>query len=150
MMMRLRMWLCFCLTGGTCGERREDSSCLWAYWNILWTSCCSFGCYRIAKVRKKFELFSSSLVIYDLLFMYWWSFVVWSYFRNCPIDLKEAVTSVLFASQRISDVPELSEICKQFTTKYGKDFATSAIELRPDSGVSRLVSGWICSYCFPT
>ncbi|CAN8271090.1 unnamed protein product [Cochlearia groenlandica] len=60
--------------------------------------------------------------------------------KNCPIDLKEAVTSVLFASQRVSsDVPELSEIGKQFTTKYGKDFATSAIELRPDSGVSRLM-----------
>ncbi|CAH2051212.1 unnamed protein product [Thlaspi arvense] len=59
--------------------------------------------------------------------------------KHCPIDLKEAVTSVLFASQRLSDVPELSEIVKQFTTKYGKDFATSAIELRPDSGVSRLL-----------
>ncbi|XP_010416745.1 PREDICTED: uncharacterized protein LOC104702567 [Camelina sativa] len=60
--------------------------------------------------------------------------------KNCPIDLKEAVSSVLFASQRLSsDVPELSEIVKQFTTKYGKDFATSAIELRPDSGVSRLL-----------
>ncbi|KAF8079732.1 hypothetical protein N665_1004s0016 [Sinapis alba] len=59
--------------------------------------------------------------------------------KNCPIDLKEAVASVLFASQRLSDVPELSEIVKQFTTKYGKDFATSAIELRPDSGVSRLL-----------
>ncbi|KAG7579768.1 Vacuolar protein sorting-associated protein Ist1 [Arabidopsis thaliana x Arabidopsis arenosa] len=59
--------------------------------------------------------------------------------KNCPIDLKEAVTSVLFASQRLSDVPELSEIFKQFTTKYGKDFSTAAIELRPDSGVSRLL-----------
>ncbi|KAJ0254197.1 Regulator of Vps4 activity in the MVB pathway protein [Hirschfeldia incana] len=59
--------------------------------------------------------------------------------KNCPIDLKEAVASVLFASQRLSDVPELTEIVKQFTTKYGKDFATSAIELRPDSGVSRLL-----------
>ncbi|AEC06916.1 Regulator of Vps4 activity in the MVB pathway protein [Arabidopsis thaliana] len=59
--------------------------------------------------------------------------------KNCPIDLKEAVTSVLFASQRLSDVPELSEIFKQFTTKYGKDFSTSAVELRPDSGVSRLL-----------
>ncbi|CAH8262771.1 unnamed protein product [Arabidopsis lyrata] len=59
--------------------------------------------------------------------------------KNCPIDLKEAVTSVLFASQRLSDVPELSEIFKQFTTKYGKDFSTAAVELRPDSGVSRLL-----------
>ncbi|CAF2142463.1 unnamed protein product, partial [Brassica napus] len=39
---------------------------------------------------------------------------------------------------RLSYVPELSEIVKQFKTKHGKDFPTSAIELRPDSGVSRL------------
>ncbi|CAN6923590.1 unnamed protein product [Brassica oleracea] len=56
------------------------------------------------------------------------------------------VASVLFTSQRLSDVPELSEIVKQFTTKYGKDFATSAIELRPDSGVSRLL---ICFILVP-
>ncbi|KAL0661276.1 hypothetical protein Bca4012_098113 [Brassica carinata] len=55
-----------------------------------------------------------------------------------------AVTA--FFDMRLSDVPELSEIVKQFTTKYGKDFATSAIELRPDSGVSRLL---ICFILVP-
>ncbi|WZZ24892.1 hypothetical protein YC2023_008293 [Brassica napus] len=56
------------------------------------------------------------------------------------------VSKVLFTSQRLSDVPELSEIVKQFTAKYGKDFATSAIELRPDSGVSHLL---ICFILVP-
>ncbi|CAN6931217.1 unnamed protein product [Brassica oleracea] len=55
-----------------------------------------------------------------------------------------AVTA--FFDMRLSDVSELSEIVKQFTTKYGKDFATSAIELRPDSGVSRLL---ICFILVP-
>ena len=60
-------------------------------------------------------------------------------YRNCPIDLKEAVSSVMFASPRCSDVPELMDICKHFTAKYGKEFVNAAVELRPDSGVSRMV-----------
>ncbi|KAJ0700062.1 putative vacuolar protein sorting-associated protein Ist1 [Helianthus annuus] len=39
--------------------------------------------------------------------------------KTCPVDLKEAVTS--------------------FTAKYGKDFVSAAIELRPDCGVSRML-----------
>ncbi|WZZ26872.1 hypothetical protein YC2023_010273 [Brassica napus] len=63
-------------------------------------------------------------------------------------SLASTANSLLFfrCYRRLSDVPELSEIVKQFTTKYGKDFATSAIELRPDSGVSRLL---ICFILVP-
>ncbi|XP_004288917.1 PREDICTED: mucin-5AC [Fragaria vesca subsp. vesca] len=59
--------------------------------------------------------------------------------KNCPIDLKEAVSSVIFASPRCSDVPELMDIRKHFTAKYGKEFVSAAVELRPDSGVSRML-----------
>ncbi|CAH2077586.1 unnamed protein product [Thlaspi arvense] len=59
--------------------------------------------------------------------------------KTCPIDLKEAVASVLYASQRLSDVAELADIVKHFTAKYGKDFVSAAIGLQPDSGVSRLL-----------
>lgn len=59
--------------------------------------------------------------------------------RICPIDLKEAITSLVFASLRCSDIPELAEIKKHFTDKYGKDFITAAVEIRPDCGVSRMV-----------
>lgn len=58
--------------------------------------------------------------------------------RNCPLDLKEAISSVIFASQRC-DIDELSEARKQFQAKYGKDFVASALELRPNSGVIPLV-----------
>lgn len=57
--------------------------------------------------------------------------------KNCPIDLKEAITSIIFASPRCSDIPELMEIRKHFTAKYGKDFISVALELRPECGVSR-------------
>ena len=60
-------------------------------------------------------------------------------FRTCPIDLKEAIASVIFASMRCSDVTELADVRKNFTSKYGKEFAASALEVRPDSGVNRLV-----------
>ncbi|PRQ46793.1 putative vacuolar protein sorting-associated protein Ist1 [Rosa chinensis] len=59
--------------------------------------------------------------------------------KNCPIDLKEAVSSVIFASPRCADVPELMDIRKHFTAKYGKEFVSAAVELRPDSGVSRML-----------
>ncbi|KAI6679591.1 hypothetical protein NL676_033472 [Syzygium grande] len=57
--------------------------------------------------------------------------------KNCPIDLKEAVSSVVFASPRCADIPELVDIRKHFTAKYGKDFISAAVELRPDCGVNR-------------
>ncbi|RWW09053.1 hypothetical protein BHE74_00024099 [Ensete ventricosum] len=57
---------------------------------------------------------------------------------NCPIDLKEAISSVIFASPRCADIPELMDIRKQFQAKYGKEFVTAAIEVRPECGVSRM------------
>ncbi|KAK8509061.1 hypothetical protein V6N13_062115 [Hibiscus sabdariffa] len=59
--------------------------------------------------------------------------------KNCPIDLKEAISSVIFASARCEEIPELKEVTTHLTAKYGKDFASAALELRPDCGVGRLL-----------
>ncbi|KAK8547232.1 hypothetical protein V6N13_097948 [Hibiscus sabdariffa] len=59
--------------------------------------------------------------------------------KNCPIDLKEAISSVVFASARCEEIPELKDISKQFTAKYGKEFTSSALELRPNCGVGRML-----------
>ncbi|KZV42731.1 dentin sialophosphoprotein-like [Dorcoceras hygrometricum] len=59
--------------------------------------------------------------------------------KNIPIDLKEAIASVVFASPRCGDVPEFLDIRKHITAKYGKDFTTAAIELRPECGVGRML-----------
>ncbi|KAL5728852.1 hypothetical protein ACHQM5_001886 [Ranunculus cassubicifolius] len=59
--------------------------------------------------------------------------------KTCPIDLKEAVSSLVFVSPRCADIPELEDVRKQFTAKYGKEFITSALELRPNCGVNRTV-----------
>ncbi|WOH11226.1 hypothetical protein DCAR_0830706 [Daucus carota subsp. sativus] len=59
--------------------------------------------------------------------------------KNCPIDLKEAIASVIFAAPRCADVPELLDVKKHFTAKYGKEFVTTALELRPNCGVGRML-----------
>ncbi|KAF9680458.1 hypothetical protein SADUNF_Sadunf06G0123200 [Salix dunnii] len=60
--------------------------------------------------------------------------------KNCPIDLKEAVSSVIFASPRCADVPELIDVRKHFTAKYGKEFVSAAVEIRPDCGLVEKLS----------
>jgi hypothetical protein len=61
--------------------------------------------------------------------------------KECPLELREAIASIIFASGRCSDLPELMHLRNLFTTKYGKEFVAAAMELRPDSGVNRTVSG---------
>ncbi|KAG6533862.1 hypothetical protein ZIOFF_007740 [Zingiber officinale] len=53
--------------------------------------------------------------------------------RDCPRDLKEGISSLIYASPRCSDIPELSQILLIFEKKYGKDFVSAATELRPES-----------------
>lgn len=59
--------------------------------------------------------------------------------KECPADLKEAISSLIFAGPRCSDIPELLAIRDIFLKKYGKDFVSAATDLRPDSGVNRLL-----------
>ncbi|KAK8580122.1 hypothetical protein V6N13_143252 [Hibiscus sabdariffa] len=57
--------------------------------------------------------------------------------RECPLDLKEAISSICFAAPRCADLPELLQVQMLFTSKYGKEFVLAATELRPDCGVNR-------------
>ncbi|KAG6481373.1 IST1 homolog [Zingiber officinale] len=59
--------------------------------------------------------------------------------RECPLDLKEAISSVCFAAPRSADLPELLQVQMFFTAKYGKEFVTAATELLPDCGVNRQI-----------
>jgi hypothetical protein len=63
-----------------------------------------------------------------------------TYSRECPADLKEGIASLIFASPRCSEIPELVSLKKIFEKKYGNDFVSAAIELRPSCGVNRQVS----------
>lgn len=59
--------------------------------------------------------------------------------REPPIDLQEAIASLIFAAPRCSDLPELIHIRNLFVAKYGKEFVAAAAELRPDCGVNRQI-----------
>ncbi|ONK79851.1 uncharacterized protein A4U43_C01F10810 [Asparagus officinalis] len=59
--------------------------------------------------------------------------------RDCPADLKEGISSLIYAAPRCSEIPELSRITEIFEKKYGKDFVSAARDLRPESGVNRML-----------
>lgn len=56
--------------------------------------------------------------------------------RECPEELKEAVTSLIFAASRCGELPELQKIRALFTSRFGKELASRAVELRTNCGVS--------------
>lgn len=59
--------------------------------------------------------------------------------RECPLDLKEAISSVCFAAPRCADLTELLQVQLLFAEKYGKNFVSAATELLPNCGVNRQV-----------
>ncbi|KAM0071163.1 putative vacuolar protein sorting-associated protein Ist1 [Helianthus debilis subsp. tardiflorus] len=102
------------------------------------------GQERTARIRVEHVIREEKMVAaYDLIEIYCELIVarlpIIESQKTCPIDLKEAVTSVIFAAPRCSDISELYDVRKQFTAKYGKDFVSAAIELHPDCGVSRML-----------
>lgn len=46
--------------------------------------------------------------------------------RECPAELKEAVCSIIWATNNV-DIDELKEVTNQLTKKYGKEFAKQAM-----------------------
>ncbi|XP_058736233.1 uncharacterized protein LOC131608724 [Vicia villosa] len=56
--------------------------------------------------------------------------------KECPIDLMEATCSLIFASSRCGNFPELHKIQEIMTSKFGKEFADHAIKLHKNNGVN--------------
>ncbi|KAF9670676.1 hypothetical protein SADUNF_Sadunf13G0093500 [Salix dunnii] len=63
--------------------------------------------------------------------------IIQYYDRECPLDLKEAISSVCFVAPRCADLPELLQVQILFASKYGKEFVAAATELMPSCGVNR-------------
>ncbi|XP_010432238.1 PREDICTED: uncharacterized protein LOC104716552 [Camelina sativa] len=59
--------------------------------------------------------------------------------KQCPVDLKEGIASLIFAAPRCSEIPELGDLRDIFEKKYGKDFVSAATDLRPSCGVNRML-----------
>lgn len=45
---------------------------------------------------------------------------------ECPYDMREAVCTLIWAASR-TEIPELAEVKKQLTKKYGQDFEAAAM-----------------------
>ncbi|XP_071724449.1 uncharacterized protein [Rutidosis leptorrhynchoides] len=56
--------------------------------------------------------------------------------REFSDDINEAVSTLIYASARCADMPELREIRKLFGERCGQDFAVAAIELLPGNLVN--------------
>ncbi|PIA30666.1 hypothetical protein AQUCO_05400043v1 [Aquilegia coerulea] len=59
--------------------------------------------------------------------------------RDCPNDINEAVSSLLYASARCGDLPELIKLRKLFGERYGQKFAMTAVELHHGNLVNRQI-----------
>jgi len=60
--------------------------------------------------------------------------------RECPEELKEAMSSLIFASSRCGQLPEIQEMRGIFASKYGSEFVARAVELRNNCGVNPKVT----------
>ncbi|XP_016476338.1 uncharacterized protein LOC107797930 [Nicotiana tabacum] len=102
------------------------------------------GHYQIVFDRvEQLYMDDNMLVVYELLENFC-DFILMNlpYIRrhkDCPNDIKEAVSSLIFVSARIGDLPELLVIRKLFTERYGKKFETSALELLPGNIVNHQI-----------
>ncbi|KAK7272362.1 hypothetical protein RJT34_28900 [Clitoria ternatea] len=57
--------------------------------------------------------------------------------KDRPNDINEAVSSLIFASARCGELPELAVIRKLFGERYGERFVTTAMELIPGNLVNK-------------
>ncbi|KAG8366595.1 hypothetical protein BUALT_Bualt17G0096200 [Buddleja alternifolia] len=56
--------------------------------------------------------------------------------KVCPEELKEAISSLIYATTRCGEFPELQEIRAILASRFGKEFAARAAELRNHCGVN--------------
>lgn len=56
--------------------------------------------------------------------------------KGCPEELEEAVSSLIYASTRCGEFPELQEIRAMFTSCFGKEFVARGAELRNNCKVN--------------
>ncbi|KAL5581956.1 hypothetical protein UlMin_014398 [Ulmus minor] len=55
--------------------------------------------------------------------------------KECPDDLKEAISSLIYAASKCGELPELQKISNMFLKRFGKEFANNAVELCNNCGV---------------
>ncbi|KAK3188041.1 hypothetical protein Dsin_027602 [Dipteronia sinensis] len=95
----------------------------------------------------------SLLAAYDLL-QHYCEFIIihLPYIRkhkDCPNDINEAVSTLIFAAAWCGDLPELQKIQKLFGERYGPKFAKAAVELCPGTLVNSQIRENLCKKTIP-
>ncbi|KAL7102273.1 hypothetical protein ACP275_08G109200 [Erythranthe tilingii] len=111
------------------------------------------GHHYTAFERVEQVIIEESIVqVYDLLDQYCEFILLFNIrsilkHRDCPNNdnIIEAISSLIFSSTRIRELPELLSIRKLFGKRYGKKFVTSAIELLPGNLVNNQIKEKLCS-----
>ncbi|XP_074364825.1 uncharacterized protein LOC141705849 [Apium graveolens] len=85
----------------------------------------------------------SMLAVYDLLEAFC-EFIIINLpyirkHRDCPNDIKEAVSTLVFASARCGDLPELRKLRNLFGKRYGQKNTKIALELLPGNLVNQTI-----------
>ncbi|KAJ8568919.1 hypothetical protein K7X08_032656 [Anisodus acutangulus] len=107
------------------------------------------GHYQIVIDRvEQLSLDERKVAVYDLLETYCEFIIInFPYIRrhkDCPNDINEVESSLIFASARLGDLPELVAIRKLFGERYGQIFEKSALQLLPGNLVSHQIMDNIC------
>ena len=62
-------------------------------------------------------------------------FLLFNLHRECPDELKEAISSLIFAASKCGEFQELAKISSMLTKRFGKEFATNVVDLCNNCGV---------------
>ncbi|KAG0587961.1 hypothetical protein KC19_2G204900 [Ceratodon purpureus] len=94
-----------------------------------------------ARLRVEHVIREQNLIeAYDLLYLYAERIAaqlsVIDSKKTCPPELKEDISTLLYASARCAELPDFAQIRPMFVAKYGKEFVSAAEELRPGCGVN--------------
>ncbi|XP_039146160.1 uncharacterized protein LOC120283527 [Dioscorea cayenensis subsp. rotundata] len=58
---------------------------------------------------------------------------------ECPDELIDAISSLIFAASRSGELPELQDIRRKFAVKFGREFASAAVDLRSNCRVNPMM-----------
>ncbi|KAI5057692.1 hypothetical protein GOP47_0027707 [Adiantum capillus-veneris] len=56
--------------------------------------------------------------------------------KECSLELKEAIASLIYAAPRCGDLQELQKVRDIFISRYGADYIAAILELRPECAVN--------------
>ncbi|CAH9103525.1 unnamed protein product [Cuscuta europaea] len=91
---------------------------------------------RVEQVIKEQNMLDVLLMVEGYCFLLLERVIQLEHQKDCPDELKEAISSLIFAASRCGDFPELQELQALFSSKFGKEFTARAVDLRNNCGVN--------------